>query len=129
MKLKNFEIYGIAENLIKMFSEADSTQKLPIKLSFAIRKNLITFQNAATEIEKSKMEILNKYGKTEDGQKFIFDNPDFEQSANQEFTDLMMMEDDINIYEIDINSLRDDVQISNAEMDAIMFMLVEKKED
>lgn len=129
MKLKNFEIYGIAENLIKMFSEADSTQKLPIKLSFAIRKNLITFQNAATEIEKSKLEILNKYGKTEDGQKFIFDNPDSEQSANQEFTDLMMMEDDINIYEIDINSLRDDVQISNVEMDAIMFMLVEKKED
>ena len=43
MTFKNFEIYNIAEGLLRAFAEADSTQKLPIKLSYTIKKNTNKF--------------------------------------------------------------------------------------
>ena len=44
MTFKNFEIYGIAEGLLRAFAEADSTQKLPIELSYTIKKNTSKFR-------------------------------------------------------------------------------------
>ena len=57
MTFKNFEIYGIAENLLRAFAEADSTQKLPIKLSYTIKKNTSKFQSIAEQIEAGKKSV------------------------------------------------------------------------
>jgi hypothetical protein len=128
MTFKNFEIYGIAEGLLKAFAEADSTQKLPIKLSYTIKKNTNKFQSIAEQIEKSRVELIQKYGEeTEDGGYRVL--PENEEKANQEFADLMNLEEEINIHTIDINSLPDDIELTNAQMDAIMFMLVDGEEE
>lgn len=122
MTFKNFEIYGIAEGLLRAFAEADSTQKLPIKLSYTIKKNTSKFQAVAEQIEKSRVELIQKYGEeTEDGGYKIL--PENEEKANQEFNDLMNLEDNIDVHTIDINTLADDIELTNAQMDAIMFML------
>ena len=129
MTFKNFEIYSIAEGLLKSFAEAESTQKLPIKLSFTIKKNTTKFQSAAEAIEKSRMELIQKYGEpTEDGQGYIV-KPENEEEANKEFSELMMLEDNIDVHMIDVNSLADDIELTNAQMDAIMFMLKDGTEE
>lgn len=128
MTFKNYEIYNIAEGLLRTFSSADATQKLPIKLSFAIKKNTAKFQAAAEQIEKSRMELVQKYGEpNEDGQtyKLIEGN---EEAANKEFTELMNLEDTINVMTVDINTLSDDIELTNAQMEAIMFMLKDGNE-
>jgi hypothetical protein len=129
MTFKNFEIYNIAEGLLRAFAEADSTQKLPIKLSFTIKKNTAKFQSAAEAIEKARVELIQKYGEeTEDGQGYVV-KPENEQKANEEFTELMNLEENIDVHYVDINSLADDIELTNAQMDAIMFMLKDGTEE
>lgn len=128
MTFKNFEIYNIAEGLLSAFSGADSTQKLPIKLSYTIKKNTNKFQSIAEQIEKSRVELIQKYGKeTEDGGYQVL--PENEETANKEFTELMNLEENIDVHTIDINSLADDIELTNAQMDAIMFMLKDGTEE
>lgn len=123
MTFKNYEIYSIAEGLLRNFSAADATQKLPIKLSFAIKKNTTKFQSAAEQIEKSRMELVQKYGEpNEDGQTYRITEGN-EEAANKEFTELMNVEDNIDIMQVDINTLNDSVELTNGQMEAIMFML------
>ena len=129
MTFKNFEIYNIAEGLLRAFAEADSTQKLPIKLSFTIKKNTAKFQSAAEVIEKARVELIQKYGEeTEDGQGYVV-KPENEQKANEEFTELMNLEENIDVHYVDINSLADDIELTNAQMNAIMFMLKDGTEE
>lgn len=128
MTFKNFEIYGIAEGLLSAFSGADSTQKLPIKLSYTIKKNTAKFQSVAEQIEKSRVELIQKYGEeTEDGGYRVL--PENEEVANKEFNELMTLEENIDVHTIDINSLADDIELTNAQMDAIMFMLKDGTEE
>lgn len=128
MTFKNFEIYNIAEGLLRAFAEADSTQKLPIKLSYTIKKNTNKFQAIAEQIEKSRIELIQKYGEeTEDGGFRVL--PENEEAANKEFTDLMNLEENIDIHTVDINTLADDIELTNAQMDAIMFMLKDGNEE
>lgn len=127
MKFKNFEIYAIANGLLSAFGEAESTQKLPIKLSFTIKKNTAKFQSIAEQIEKSRVELIQKYGEqTEDGGFKI--KSENEAEANKEFTELMNLEDNIDVHKININSLSDDIELTNAQMDAIMFMIEDGEE-
>ena len=128
MTFKNFEIYNIAEGLLRAFAEADSTQKLPIKLSYTIKKNTNKFQAVAEQIEKSRIELIQKYGEeTEDGGYRVL--PENEEAANKEFTELMNLEENIDIHTVDINTLADDLELTNAQMDAIMFMLKDGNEE
>lgn len=129
MTFKNYEIYNIAEGLLRNFSGADDTQKLPIKLSFAIKKNTSKFQSAAEQIEKSRMELIQKYGEAkDDGQTYTI-KPENEEAANNEFTELMNMEDNIDVMKIDINTLSDDIELTNGQMEAIMFMIKDGEEE
>ena len=128
MTFKNFEIYNIAEGLLRAFAEADSTQKLPIKLSYTIKKNTNKFQAVSEQIEKSRIELIQKYGEeTEDGGYRVL--PENEEAANKEFTELMNLEENIDIHTVDINTLADDLELTNAQMDAIMFMLKDGNEE
>ena len=87
-----------------------------------IKKNTSKFQSIAEQIEKSRVELIQKYGEeTEDGGYKIL--PENEEKANQEFNDLMNLEENIDVHTIDINTLADDIELTNAQMDAIMFML------
>ena len=128
MTFKNFEIYNIAEGLLRAFAETDSTQKLPIKLSYTIKKNTNKFQAVAEQIEKSRIELIQKYGEEpEDGGYRVL--PENEEAANKEFTELMNLEENIDIHTVDINTLADDLELTNAQMDAIMFMLKDGNEE
>lgn len=121
MKLTNNEIYAYAQNLIMAFE--DKEQKLPIKISFYLQKNKNTLLQLAQDIEQSRLEIARSYGELneETGQYII--PPEKMEEATKELNDLFNLEQDVQIYTININSFGDDLTITTAQMEAIMFMI------
>lgn len=120
MKMKNFEIYGRAIALIEAFGD-NGAQKFPIKLSYAIKKNTNTLRVLAEEIEKNREELVQKYSVEVDGEFVI--SEDKVEEANAEFSDLMNIEEELNILTVKIDSLSDSVELTDAQMEAIMFMI------
>ena len=121
MKLTNNEIYSHANKLMEVFQ--DNTQKLPIKINFYLQKNKNTLLILAQEIEKTRIEIARFYGElNEETQQFIIP-PEKISEASKELNDLFNLEQDVNIYMINIDSLSDDYAMTTAQMEAIMFMI------
>lgn len=121
MKLTNNEIYSHANKLMEVFQ--DNTQKLPIKINFYLQKNKNTLLTLAQEIEKTRIEIARSYGElSEETQQFIIP-PEKIPEASKELNDLFNLEQDVNIYMINIDSLSDDYAMTTAQMEAIMFMI------
>lgn len=121
MKMTNNEIYSHANQLLEAFQ--DNTQKFPIKINFYLQKNKNTLITLAQEIEKSRMEIAQSYGElNNETQQFIIP-PEKIEEASKELNDLFNLEQDVNIYMINIDSLSDDYDMTTAQMEAIMFMI------
>lgn len=121
MKLTNNEIYTYAKALSDAF--ADGSQKLPIKISFYLQKNKNILSDLASDIEKSKIEIAKTYGTlNEEKTQYVID-PDKIDITNKELNDLFDLEQDVQIHMINIDNLNDDIIITTAQMEAIMFMI------
>lgn len=121
MKLKNNEIYMYAQNLIMAFE--DKEQKLPIKISFYLQKNKNTLLQLAQDIEQSRLEIARSYGELDEESSQYIIPPEKMEEASQELNDLFNLEQDVQIYTINIDSFGDDLTITTAQMEAIMFMI------
>jgi hypothetical protein len=121
MKLTNTQIYNYANNLFEAFN--DGEQKLPIKISFYLQKNKTTLLQLAQDIETSRIEIAKTYGTLdEETSQYIIPSEKMED-ANKELNDLFNLEQDVQIYTINIDNLSDDITITTAQMEAIMFMI------
>lgn len=121
MKMTNNEIYNIAAVLNKAFE--DTTQYLPVKVNFYIQKNKTTLLTLAQDIEKSRVAILQNYGtlNSETNQfEFTGDNA---QKVVQELNDLFALEQEVNIYTVNIDSFGDDLSLTTGQMEALMFMI------
>ena len=123
MRLINNNIYLYANKLIEAFQ--DNNQKLPIKINFYLQKNKNTLITLAQEIENARLEIIKTYGKlNQETQQFIIP-PEKIAEASKELDDLLNLEQEVNIYMIDINSLSNEYAMTTAQMEAIMFMIQE----
>lgn len=121
MKLTNNEIYIYARNLIEAFN--DGEQKLPIKISFYLQKNKNTLMQLAQDIETSRLEIAKNYGILDEENQQYNIPTDKMEDAQKELTDLFNLEQDVQIYTINIDNFGDDLTITTAQMEAIMFMI------
>lgn len=121
MLMKNSEIYNYAQALIEAFQ--DNTQRLPVKINFYLQKNKKTLLDLSQDIEQSRMEIAQNYGVlTED--RTAYNIPDENISiVNNEITELFNIEQEVPIYKISIDSFSDDLTLTTAQMEAIMFMI------
>lgn len=121
MKMTNNEIYSHAIKLNEAFS--DGEQKLPIKISFYLQKNKTNLLQLAQDIETSRMAIAQAYGvlDNESGQ-FVVPQDKIEE-ASKELNDLFNLEQDVQIYMINEHHLTDDLTITTAQMEALMFMI------
>lgn len=121
MKLTNTQIYNYATGLNEAFK--DNAQKLPIKINFYLQKNKSTLLSLAQDIETARFNIISNYGSpSEDGSQYIIPKEKIEE-AQQELNDLLSLEQDVNIYTINIDSLSDDLTLTTGQMEAIMFMI------
>ena len=121
MKLTNNEIYTYANKLMEVFQ--DSSQSLPIKINFYLQKNKSILITLAQEIERTRFEIIQSYGElNQETQQFVVPQDKIAE-ASKELNDLFNLEQDVNIYMINIDSLSDDYAMTTAQMEAIMFMI------
>lgn len=121
MIMTNNEIYTHTRQLMEAFS--DSEQKLPIKINFYLQKNKTTLLALAQDIERSRLEIAQSFGTLDDaGEQYIIPNDKLAE-ASKELEDLFNLEQDVVIHKISIDSLNDDLMLSAAQMEALMFMI------
>ena len=121
MKLTNNEIYGYAIALNEAF--ADNTQRLPMKVNFYLQKNKKTLVELGQDIEESRLDIIRNYGElTEDGTQYSISR-DKVDAAQQELEDLLALEQEVNIYMISADNLPDDINLTTAQMEAMLFMI------
>jgi tRNA G26 N,N-dimethylase Trm1 len=119
--MTNGEIYSIANAMQKAFE--DSTQRLPVKVNFYMQKNKATLIALAQEVEKSRVEILQKYGTlNEETNQFEFKNEDA-QTVVAELNELFSIEQEVNIYTVDIDSFGEAITLTTEQMEALMFMI------
>jgi hypothetical protein len=121
MKLTNNEIYNYAIALGKAFD--DETQKLPIKVSFYLQKNKKTLIDLAQDIESTRMKIAQENGTFDESTGQYSIDQDKIEEVSKELNDLFNLEQEVNIYTINIDSLDEDLLISTAQMEALMFMI------
>lgn len=121
MTLTNNEIYIYAKNLTEAFDDKD--QKLPIKINFYLQKNKNTLIELAAAIEVARIDIAKNYGTlNEEAQQYIIP-PEKMDEVNKELVDLLTLEQEVQIYTINIDNLSDDIALTTAQMEAIMFMI------
>lgn len=121
MMMTNNEIYTRTRQLMDAFQ--DGEQKLPIKINFYLQKNKNTLLALAQDIERSRLEIAQSFGTLDDaGEQYIIPNDKLAE-ASKELEDLFNLEQDVVIHKISIDSLNDDLMLSAAQMEALMFMI------
>ena len=121
MKLTNNQIYTYATALAAAFQ--DSAQKFPVKANFYLQKNKETLLTMAQDIEKARMDLLNGYGHLdEETNRFIIDD-DKIALASKELEDLFNLEQEVNIYTVDIDSFGDEAVLTTGQMEALLFMI------
>lgn len=121
MKLTNNEIYSYAIALNEAF--ADNTQRLPMKVNFYLQKNKKTLIDLGQDIEESRLDIIRNYGEsTGDGTQYIIPKEKVEL-AQKELEDLLNLEQEVQIYKINIDNLPDDTILTTGQMEAMMFMI------
>ena len=121
MTLTNNQIYDYATHLATEFN--DNSLKLPIKVNFYLQKNKSALLTLAQDIEQNRQTIIENYGTlSEDGSQYIVP-PENIEVAQQELNDLFNLEQEVNIYKINIDNLSDDLVLSAGQMEALMFMI------
>lgn len=119
--MTNSEIYNIATVLGKAFE--DERQVLPVKVNFYMQKNRATLTTLAQEVERARVEILQKHGTlNEETNQFEFSN-EVAETVIQELNDLLSLEQEVNIYTVSIDSFGDDLSLTTGQMEALMFMI------
>lgn len=123
--LTNLEIYTTAQALMENIT---TDINLPVKVGFYIQKNMKKMTELAQEIEKSRMEIFDKYGeKDEENNQYKFDKSVQEQ-VQKELNDLFDLTQDVktNILELD---WFDDIDLNANQIAAISYMIADDDED
>lgn len=121
MTMTNFEIYNIAKAMGDAFQ--DGSQYLPVKVNFFIQKNKATLMALAQDIDNSRMEIVKNYGVlSEDGTQYTVPE-DKMAAANAELIDLFNIEQEVDIRKVSVDAFPDDISLTTAQMEALMFMI------
>lgn len=121
MLMKNSEIYNYAQALVGAFQ--DNNQRLPVKINFYLQKNKKTLLSLSQDIEQSRLEIAQNYGTiNEEGTAYTIPEENI-AAVNTEIQDLLNIEQEVPIYQVSIDSFSDDLTLTTAQMEAIMFMI------
>lgn len=104
MILKNFDIVTIINK-----SSSIKNKKIPVKVGFAINRNLAILNPIASAYEDERQKIIDKYAekdesgstKISDG-KYVLNDP---ENYKKDMKELLEMENEVNFYTIPIDDL------------------------
>lgn len=125
--MTNNEIYTHATNLLEAF-ENIAELKMPVKVHFYFQKNIDNIVNMAQDIEKSRNEILQKYGTIdEETHNYKFSDEDMDK-VNSDITDLFSLEQEVKIHVIPMEWV-EDMELTAKQVAAFSFMFEEEAEE
>lgn len=123
--LTNLEIYTAAQALMENIT---TDLNLPVKVGFYIQKNMKKMTELAQEIEKSRMEIFDKYGeKDEENNQYKFDKSVQEQ-VQKELNDLFDLTQDVKTNMLELDWF-DDIDLTANQIAAISYMIADDEDE
>lgn len=120
MKLTNEQIYNYANSLLQLFSDKDML--LPVRVNFYLQKNKSMLIDLARDIEELRTNILKRYGEVDDNGQVSF-TPENATKAQQDLTELFSIEQEVQIYTVSIDNFTNDIVLTTAQMETLMFMI------
>ena len=124
MKFTNNKIYQLATDISTNLK--DLTVYIPAKANFFLQKNIANLTAAATDIDKSRLEIAKHYGILDEETQQYSIPEENRETALKELEDLFNIEQEIEIKTFSIESLGT-AEFTPAQMQAIMFMISEEE--
>lgn len=122
--LTNLEIYTTAQALMENIT---TDMNLPVKVGFYIQKNMKKMTELAQEIEKSRIEIFEKYGeKDEENNQYKFDKS-VQDQVQKELNDLFDLTQDIKTNMLNLDWF-DDIDLNANQIAAISYMIADEDE-
>ena len=123
--LTNLEIYTTAQALMESIT---TDINLPVKVGFYIQKNMKKMTELAQEIEKSRMEIFDKYSeKDEENNQYKFDKSVQEQ-VQKELNDLFDLTQDVKTNMLELDWF-DDIDLNANQIAAISYMIADDEDE
>ena len=123
--LTNLEIYTPAQALMENIT---TDINLPVKVGFYIQKNMKKMTELAQEIEKSRIEIFDKYGeKDEENNQYKFDKSVQEQ-VQKELNDLFDLTQDVKTNMLELDWF-DDIDLNANQIAAISYMIADDEDE
>ena len=123
--LTNLEIYTTAQALMENIT---TDINLPVKVGFYIQKNMKKMTELAQEIEKSRMEIFDKYGeKDEENNQYKFDKSVQEQ-VQKELNDLFDLTQEVKTNMLELDWF-DDIDLNANQIAAISYMIADDEDE
>ena len=123
--LTNLEIYTTAQALMESIT---TDINLPVKVGFYIQKNMKKMTELAQEIEKSRMEIFDKYGeKDEENNQYKFDK-NVQEQVQKELNDLFDLTQDVKTNMLELDWFND-IDLNANQIAAISYMIADDDED
>lgn len=119
--MTNGEIYTLAVGLMNNLKEDEI--RFPAAVAYSIQKNKASIGALAEEIEKSRVGVIQHYASEQEGDSFVI-APENIDDANRELGDLLNLVQEVKIYTFKIEDISE-VQLTSAQMNAIMFMIEE----
>lgn len=123
MRLSNLKLVNDAPGLSQL-----TKKNLPVKVSYAIAKNIIKIESALDLYGKEKQKLIDKYSvKDENGKTIVGENGtitiehEFLENWNADFKELQEIENEIDIHKFDINLILN----GNYELMPGEFMLID----
>ena len=121
--MTNDEIYRCAIGIMNTFNNIETP--MPAAISFSITKNKKTISALAEDIEKYRIDILNRYGAKIVENNIVSIPEEKVNDANKELEELLTISQEVRIYTFSIEDLQN-VNLSPAQMEAILFMIDEE---
>lgn len=123
--MTNLEIFNIANALLENFSDAN--MELPVKVNFYFQKNMAAIVAMAQEIDKTRVEIFNKYGTLDSENNQYRFEPSVTDTVNKELQDLFDLEQEVKINMLKLDWF-DGVNLTTQQVAALAYMIEEEDE-
>lgn len=120
--MKNIDILN---NYYKLEGVLLQMKPLPAKISFALVRNTNALRIIVQDIEQVKYKIVSMYGVQDENNPEVFRiKPKYIEIAEKELNELYETDTNVDLMQINLSDING-VQFTPAEMDALMFMIME----
>lgn len=129
MKIKNSEIVRIFNQIGEV-----KKKKLPVRLGFAINRNVSSLESVAMDYDKARKEILLKYCVKDENGNPVIEGDEYvlsdRKSYGEEMTELLHIENEVQVHKVSFDEIEKcDMEkfdsLTPEELDLLIFMIEE----